>query len=464
MKKIAHHLSAVTDCLVLAALLFFTISCKDNKAKEVFEKPTIERIQQGINSLREKLKSHAPGWKLTYQPSEAETGYYQFVFRFVNDTEVEMASDFSSEDAALRKSEYSILTGSTIKLSFATGSAIHKLSDSNFSPIPGSRGSGLRGDFEFLYYGENEQGDLVFRTNRTNKTLLFKKATDKSVEELKASYGNLEKFTIGKSVYRSLLETKNGQEIRSAFEFPYDARVAVIRARITDGADEDLDDGYLTGFGYTATGIILDSVKRNNGGFVKNLSFTYNENNARFVANLPDGTELAIVESRDPIIPADGQKYFLNTARTASVGFYYQDRDMGSLTTPGFNALIEKFRLTGATGSFSLLRQYTSGTQKIDGASFAGTASVNNKNVVQLLIYEDKGDRLVMKPNGFLNANGSIKPANATRYNEFMNFLADPQGFYVEYWGRATRYTNYVFTFTSVKDPSIRFGVYHFAP
>lgn len=462
MKKTAHLLSAITNCLVPAALVFFTLSCKDHKAKEVFEKPAGERIQQNINSLREKLKSHALGWKVTYQPGKAETGYYQFVFRFINDTEVEMASDFSSKDLALRKSEYSILTGSTVKLSFASGSAIHKLSDSDFSPIPGARGSGLKGDFEFLYYGENEQGDLVFRTNRTNRTILFKKAADNSVDEIKSSYGNLEKFTIGKSVYRSLLESKNGREIRSAFEFPYNARVARIRERITDGNKEYLSNGYITGFGYTATGVFLDSVKRNNGGFVKNLSFTYNENKARFVTNLPDGTELAIAESKDPIIPADGQKYFLNPARTANVGFYYQDSDMGSLTTPDFNALIEKLLPTGATGNFRLFRQ--SGTKKIDYASFFGTASVNNKNVSQLLIYEDKGDRLVMKPNGFLDANGSIKPANAARYNEFMSFLTDSQGFYVEFLGRATRYTNYVLTFTSVKDPSIRFGVYHFTP
>jgi len=461
MKRIA---CLSTICLALAALIF-TISCRDKKEKEVFEKPAAERIQQSINSLREKLKSHAPGWKLTYKPGKTETGHYQFLFRFVNDTEAEIASDFSSDDLTLKKSEYSVLYGSTTKLSFSTAGPLHKLSDSKFSPIPGSLGSGLKGDFEFLYYGENEQGDLVFRTNRTNKTFLFKKASDNSLKDLELSYPNLGKLDQKKTVYHFFSESKDGTTIKSDLNFPYNARVINIRGVTESNGKPVLDAGYLTGYGLAPEGIYLDSVKRNSGEFLKNVQLKYNENQKRFETVLSDGTLLTIGDSNAPVIPADGHKYFLDPKLTSYVLFNFGHQDLVSLSTDGFIELFGPCIRIGVDGGFILYRQLSfasaSGTRKIDYAFIPGTASVLNGPVRALLIYEDKGDRLVIKRNGYREAGSAIKPANAAVFNRFMNFLTDPQGFYVENQGAVTRYPNLVFTFTSVRDPSIRFALYH---
>jgi hypothetical protein len=449
-------------------LIFFALSCVEDNVEKAFDKPAIERSRESISSLRERLQASEFGWEASYKPSKAETGYYKFVFRFLKDSVVEIASDFSAGDLALRKSEYSVLQGSTTKLSFSTFGTIHKLSDSNFSPIPGQLGAGLKGDFEFLYYGETDEGDLIFRTNRTQDTLMFKRASASSVSDLTLSYNYISKLNGGKSVYRSLQESKDGNVVQSSFDFPYNARVIEIRSVIEEEVDGEIvssfDGGYITGYGLTPTGIFVDSVKLSTGEIARNVQFSFDEDENRFVTTLSDGTQLAIGDSNAPIIPVDGHKFFLDATLTSNLQFIYGDADIGGLTTPGFETLIENAAPIGLSGVLVFYRQLAFGGGKIDYLLLAGTPSVVNGSVRQLLIYEDKGDRLVMTRNGFRDANSAVKPANTALYDEFLDFLTDPEGFYVENLGRATRFSNLVFTFTSVKDPSIRFGMYHVAP
>ena len=169
MKRITNSMRQLAGLCLPVMLIFFALSCQEDKIEKVFDKPAIERSRESINALREKLQSSEFGWKTYYKPSKNETGYYQFVFRFLKDSVVEMASDFSAADLTLRKSEYSVLQGSTTKLSFSTFGAIHKLSDSNYSPIPGEEGAGLKGDFEFLYYrGDAFQYRLRIDRQRTD--------------------------------------------------------------------------------------------------------------------------------------------------------------------------------------------------------------------------------------------------------------------------------------------------------
>lgn len=261
------------------------------KRKRSFDKPVSRRSREQINFLREKLKSSEFGWKIFYKPAALETGYYQFLFHFLNDTEVETASDFIWTDLTFQKSEYSILLGSTTKLSFAVWGPIHKLSDSGFSPIPNNTGAGLKGDFEFLYYGENDKG-LIFRANRTQETLLFTKATATSLSDLKSSYSNSSKL---KFVYRSMSESGAGNEIKSAFEFPYDARVIKFKSvlnEVKEGETVSLNVEYITGYGLVPEGIFLDSVMRGNGAVVKNLIFKHS--GRTFSTTLEDGTQITI--------------------------------------------------------------------------------------------------------------------------------------------------------------------------
>lgn len=467
MKRIVNNMQQLAGLCLSVMLIFFAMSCQEDKIEKVFDKPAIERSRESITALREKLQSSEFGWKTYYKPSKEETGYYQFVFRFLKDSVVEMASDFSAADLTLRKSEYSVLQGSTTKLSFSTFGAIHKLSDSNYSPIPEAEGSGLKGDFEFLYYGQTDEGDLIFRTNRTQDTVIFKQATASSVSDLTLSYNNITKLTESASFFRALQETINGKVINSSFSVSSDTRLIEINSEFestVNGQTISSLEVYSTGYGLTTTGIFLDSIKLSNGEIVRNVYLSLVEGEHRFATTLAGGTQLSIGDSDSPV-PA--QKYFLNPALTSNLRFYYKDVDVEPLTTPAFDAIFEKVKPIGVTGvapEFYLYRQLPFGGGKIDYLNLIGTASVVNANVRQLLIYEDKGDRLVMHRNGFRDANSAVKPANEAVYNEFIDFLTDPEGFYVENKGTYTPYSNLIFTFSSVKDPSIRFALYHFKP
>ncbi|MBL0740747.1 DUF4302 domain-containing protein [Chryseolinea lacunae] len=466
MKKLKHifHRTVASALLVLILIAF---ACQDNKVDPVFHKSPAERSLESINSLRELLKASEDGWIVSYKPSKNETGSYQFVFKFLKDSIVEAASDFSQNDLNPVRSEYTVLQGSTTKLSFSTFGALHRLSDSDFSPIPGDRGAGLKGDFEFLYYGQNAGGDLIFRTNRTQDTVIFRKSTPGALNDLAQSYANLGRLTGRRSVYRTLQETNGNKIVKSAFDLPYDARVIMIQSveQMVVGATliSSYYDGYVTGYGLTPQGIFLDSVKLSNGSFIKNVAFSYDATRNRFAATLKGGAELSIGDADGPIVPVNGQKFMLDPTLTSSLAFFYGDEDLGGLTTPEFNRLFEKVSDIGLAPRFSFAMQVTYNGTKIDFISMPGTASVTNSTVRPLLVFEDKGDRLVMKRNGFRDPDSVVKPANEALYNEFMDFITDPEGFYVENLGRVTRYSNLIFTFTSVKDPSVRFGMYHVA-
>jgi hypothetical protein len=462
-------LQAKPGVLWILFMLVAAVACQDDKVDEVFDKTAAERSQESITSLRDLLKSSPEGWTASYKPSKNETGYYKFLFRFLADSVVEMASDFSQPDLTPTRSEYDILQGSTTKLSFSTFSALHKLSDSRVSPIPGDLGSGLKGDFEFLYYGTTPEGDLIFRTNRAQDTLIFRKATATSLPDLAAAYENIGRITAGKSVYRALEESKNGSVVaRSAFDFPYNARVISIRGVVQEEVEGEIvssfDEGYIAGYGFTPDGIFLDSVRLNDGRIVRFAEFTYDEDNSRFVHTTSDGTTLSIGDINSPIVPVDGQKYLLDPTLTSNVFFSFGDGDIGPLTTPAFEDLYYNTAVNvGFGASFTLWLKLDFNGTPIDYFAFPGTASVANSTVRQLLTFEDKGDRLVIHANGYRDASSEVKPALLPAYNQLLDVLTDPEGFYVENLGRATRYTNLVFTFTSVKDPSIRIGMYHTA-
>lgn len=454
--------------MLTASVLILAVACEDDKVDQVFDKSAAERSAESIRDVREQLKASEHGWTVSYKPSKLETGYYQFVFRFHADSMVEMASDFSQEDLTLKSSTWDVVQGSTTKLSFSTNSALHRLSDSNFSPIPGATGSGLKGDFEFLYYGTTDAGDMIFRANRTQDTVIFKKATATSLSDLTAAYDNIGRVTEGRSVYRAIEETKGANVTRSAFDFPYDARVISIRSVIETEVDGktvfSFDDGYIIGYGFTPKGIFVDSIRLSDGRVVKHPEFTYTEDEQRFVTTLSDGTKLSIGDVSGPIVPVDGQKYILDPKLTYNLQFIFGDSDIGILTTPAFEDLYLSAAPLGLTANFVLWPQLPFNGTPIDYFAFPGTGSITNGTIRQLVTFEDKGDRLVFHDNGFRDANSQVKPENQAYYNLLADVLLDPEGFYVENLGKYTRYLNLVFTFTSVKDPSIRFGMYHAAP
>ncbi|PQJ78985.1 DUF4302 domain-containing protein [Polaribacter porphyrae] len=191
-------------CIILVSFVF---SCQENTPEELFTEPPTKRLNSKEQEVRNLLKASKDGWKVTYFTDSTKLGGYTFLFDFEDDKIVKMASDFKNNLTA-KKSEYDIVVGSTIKLSFTTKNVIHDLSDSDLYPDSDFIGQGYKGDFEFLYYGKDGE-DLIFRTNRSFIELRFKKASaddwknlSKHKEIQKAISGETLSFIIKDKTYK----------------------------------------------------------------------------------------------------------------------------------------------------------------------------------------------------------------------------------------------------------------------
>ncbi len=449
-KSSRFYLVGITVCVFL-----LIVSCKD-ESKVLFDKPADQRLSEAGLALSNTLLSEKNGWILQYKTTKEQTGYFTFAFKFINDTQVDVASDFSNDDFAFRRSEYRIIQGSTLKLSFSTFSALHKLSDSGFSPIPGESGAGLKGDFEFLYYGVNSEGNLIFKTNREQLTVILKKATTSDgLESIKDSYnfGYQRFLSNSPTPFNSFSYSNGGNEIVSSFEINTNTRVISLNRVISKGGIQVLEGAYDVGYGIVPNnGLLLDSIRTADNKVEKSVFFKFNEKNNRYESTLSDGSVVSFGSSKKPIINKRDHLKFLDVTQTGS--FILNDAIPYELTSVPFRNLYRKATAIGIT-SINIWNQLLVGSTKFDYFSFTGNASVTNGTVRNLVKFVDKGDVLVFESIGWRESSSAVKPANLAAYNEFMSFFTDPQGLYFEDLGRVTQYSNKVFRLTSVRDPTL---------
>ncbi len=193
MKKILYLILLTTSCF----------SCKDDN---IFDESPSQRTEMHIKALKKELVDSPHGWLMTYFPKtdsllfsnvdenitsydyKNTSGYggHCFALKFHEDGTLESTADFDSESMTQSiKSEYSIGQNTYTQLSFTTYSYIHRLTNNNFS-----------GSSDFLYFGKNQKGELIFRTAsyiepaREYIVLTKLKSEDKDTCELKKSYDN----------------------------------------------------------------------------------------------------------------------------------------------------------------------------------------------------------------------------------------------------------------------------------
>ncbi len=460
-------------CFVpLCAVLVF--GCQEVEVvKPVFDKTASERVQERANELRELLKSSEYGWEVDYQPATGEVGFFNFIFEFVSDTTVTTLSDFSEEFVNnISISEYAIIQGSTTKLSFNTGGVIHRLSDAAHSPIPGAGGAGLKGDFEFLYYGTNEEGNIIFRTNRRQDTLIFRKAIFESRSDLRRSFRSGERLEFSTSLFRSLSYFNSDTVFKSDLEFSTTRRTVTIREVLKDQDSLFYGPSYTSAINFTPKGVRIDSIVSLGGGedVLKKVELEYDARSGTFVARLDEGVTVSLGGTRVPLIPITDHKLFLDKRITNNLLFLHND-PFTNFTSKSFNDLFSNLRAVNPvriTGALRLTRQLRVGARnEIDILLLHGTPSVRGNLVAEFLIYEDKGTHLKISRAGnggaasFFNADTRIDPLFSSEYGRLVDALVDPAGFYVENLGQRTAFPNHVYRFISRGDPSIRIAFYH---
>lgn len=274
------------------SLCLLLTNCSENEPKEVFKESATQRLKKRSSELKKKLQAPQYGWKTVYFTDNSILGGYRFLFDFEDDKTVAMSSDFSSEDYAKRKSEYDVVLGSTVKLSFTTKNSIHKLSESDRYPQSSLRGKGYKGNFEFLYYG-TDGDDLIFRTNRELDTLRLSPAKQSDWDNLKKGYEDMSAaiYDPKKSTFRAL---KIGDII---YNFDYNQRLRHATSTTTDSKASRDRVGF--GVGFEPGEIVISPAIDVDGKKVNKLQ--YDKAKDRFSAKIGDKEQVALYYADAPL-------------------------------------------------------------------------------------------------------------------------------------------------------------------
>lgn len=287
--------------LIVAFLAMQLTSCDKTDTEQKFEQTPTERLNAQKKELRDLLLSSEQGWKAVYFTDNTQLGGFTHLFKFTADGKVAMASDFDADTNAYN-SEYEIVLGSTVSLLFNTNNRIHLLSDSNNYPTPDLKGEGYKGDFQFLYYGQ-ENGEIIFKTNRSFQELRFVKATAQDWTDLPKNIDMIPNVVGGTSrpLFR-LLETNDGKTIQKFdFDFSGATRFAT-SSSIEVGSTASLN----MGVAYTPTGITINPAVEVGGQKLTN--FIFNSTDASFTATGTNGVSAVIKYSNTPLVLTDDYK------------------------------------------------------------------------------------------------------------------------------------------------------------
>lgn len=425
---------------IFLSILFITfiIGCEnDNDPEALFEGSTTERKEVAINDLNNLLQSSEQGWKVTYFTDDTQLGGFSFLIDFKDDKNVDMVSDFTGQYVTA-ESQYVIGYGAAVKLTFSTKNYIHELSDSANSPNDDLIGQGYRGDFDFLFYGVNEDGSLDFKTNKFFTDVKFEEASEddwSNFSSLEDMQNNIENDPT-KSVFRALVVNEEG------YDFNYDAATRFVTSNYGN-----------FGIGFSETGIILSPAIEVDGKEISILD--YNETTSDFVYVDENGIELVSLKYLDaPFLPLTGYedfKSYIELQSFRNLGF----GDLGLDTSSYTDFLSESFTEISDFGGFGL--QITNILlDDLNTTSASVRFLTNFETVTYTIDVNIVDDKVVFVKTGSLSAaiyDDIIKP--------YTDFLFDSEGFYVKNEADLANGAT-IISFTSVKDPSKRFSSWSF--
>ncbi len=219
-------------------------SCKEDDINNFEHTPT-ERLEIAKAEITKALLSSEHGWKMLYFPDNEQFGGFNHLMRFNANGMVQMISDFNTDAMTVETSEFAVQLTYAPSLVFTTRNKIHLLSDSNNSP--GSpKGGGYKGNFDFVFHRIDTNGDLIFKTARTNIEVRFVKATAEDWSKLPEGFVSEKNALIGKddAPFFTVMDIKSGN-VNKSYQFTYDA----VR-RYADLSINDPLDTFTEGFGF----------------------------------------------------------------------------------------------------------------------------------------------------------------------------------------------------------------------
>jgi hypothetical protein len=433
-------LKTILNYLLIAVLAIQLVSC-DNKETldSPFNATPTERLNAQQKVLNDLLESSDLGWKAVYFTDTTQLGGFTYLFKF-KDGQVEMASDFD-DDTAVYQSEYSIDLGSTVSLVFTTKNKIHLLSDSDNYPTASLRGKGYKGDFQFLYYGQ-ENGEIIFKTNRSFEELRFVKATAEDWTNL-AQNRVMIPNVVGAStrpLFR-LLETNDGTKL-SQFDFSF---TPASRYAVANSIETGSSKSYNMGIAYTPTGILVNpAVKVGNQSLSE---FTYDATTGNFKASGTAGVTATIKYTSQPLVLTDDYKALLAGNTTRVFGYI-----AANLTTAPSNSTLCNSLLNAVNASLL-------STQKINRVSFYFNQGANGSYISYTFtggkatqyhfvnVVEDPVNKTII-----LTDDGWLSGSEPAFLKDLDKQLLDPKGLYVKKESFKIVYSNTIYTFTTASN------------
>lgn len=432
--------------LVVASLIVQLTACTSTEVEQKFDKTPTERLNLQKSELKDALIASPDGWKAVYFTDDTQLGGFTHLFKFTADGKVEMASDFDATTTSKLTSEYDIQLGSTVSLVFTTKNRIHLLSDSSplSNPTPALLGKGYLGDFQFLYYGQ-ENGELIFRANRTagegnSKEIRFVKATAQDWTDLPKNIAMMANV-IGantRPLFR-LFETNDGTT-KHQFDFGFAPRPRFSTANSIEAGSTATNN---MGIAYTPTGITVSPAVEVGGQKLKD--FVYNATDGSFTATGTNGVTATIKYSTVPLVLTDDYKNLL--AGKPQMVFAYISANLATAPSNSayYNNLIAKVNATlPATQQIArvqiVFNNAVNGTYiqyQFNGGKAAIAHFVTTKEdaVNKTIILTDDGWTHNLATRAFLL--------------ELDAELTNPKGLYVKREAFRITFSNTIYTFTS---------------
>jgi hypothetical protein len=445
--------------LIIGLIALLLAACTNTDAEQKFDQTPTERLNSRKAELNDALLSSENGWKAVYFTDNTVLGGYTHLIKFAKDGTAEMASDFD-DDTAVYKSEYEIQLGSTVSLVFTTKNRIHLLSDSDDYPIAALRSEGYHGDFQFLYYGQ-ENGEIIFKTNRVNETtgvngeLRFVKATAQDWTDLHKNIDMIPNV-VGAStrpLFR-LLETNDGKTIHQ-FDFSFSE---ITRFAEANSIETGYSVSYDMGIGYSPTGIVVSPAVEVGGQ--KLTTFVYNASDGSFTATGTNGVSATIKYSSKPLVLTDDYKILLPLNANVVYGHDRSILELAPTNSLSFISIFKTIESTLAVGSkLTRIQPWfnTPNGSYVEYRFVSSTGATTRVYHYFTLTSDATNKTITLHPTTIWKKGSTF--ANAVTISAEVNLkdlddnLMNPKGLYFKRENFTVGASNAVFTFTSTDSP-----------
>ncbi|RAV27609.1 DUF4302 domain-containing protein [Sinomicrobium soli] len=436
------------------------ISCNDdNGADNLFEDNTTERISNAQNELRTTLLSAENGWKMVYFPTDDEFGGFTILMKFNTDGTVDMTSDID-ENTDMVTSSYDIDYGATVKLNFATKNHLHKLVDSYYPEA--LRGTGYKGSGEFLFYGTDEESNVVFRSvrDKEHENITFHRADaadwESAIENGRDTGVRLEGIP-SDPVFRGVVITANGEE--TLYPFSYDQLRRYVSISGTSSEGKITDKSF--GVAFAPDKLLLSpSLELEEDTFSE---FEWKEAEEKFVSQGNTGITAEIKFLDRPVFITDDYLLIYDMARGGHDRFSYRDDTLAETpyTSEAYKELFNEARdnFAATQGGREIYRfeiLFDSETEgRVRYLYYSGSSSFS---LYHNFTWEVVDQKILISDNGWDDLN--FNPGRETALAPIDQMIFNSEGLFVEQVPETFTYSNQVYTFIAADGATVRFPTY----